>query len=269
MHRPLSRRAVTALAATLFALAIAATPAHATPIPLGDYPCSYYAGANYTSAGTVNIVGPGTYRINSGVDGSYTHDSATNIVTFATGDYESFYGVWDPSRPASIEIHDKSDGAYLWACNYSTGSEANYPQGGSPPPPTGGGGDGGGGGGDTTAPEGSVRLTGSTRLATAISHGLTESVTCGEACTIASTAVISSRDARRLGLARSSGRSVVVGRGSGSLDAAGTKSVKVRFTRSAKRRLRRANRVTVTVRTKITDAAGNAQTITKRVRLRR
>lgn len=278
MLRVPRRRVPIALAVPAVVLGMAAAPAHATPMPLGDYPCSYYSGSTYYSAGTVNVVGAGQYRINSGADGAYSWDSATNIVTFATGDYSSFYGVWDPNRPDSVEIHDKTDGTYLWACNRSAGSEAQYPQGGAPggeqpggeqpptdhgtaPPPA--------PATDTQAPDATLRFASATRMGTALSRGLAASATCDEACSVRSTATISSRDARRLGLARSSARSVTVARGSGRLEAAGSKRVTVRFTRAAKRRLRRARRVTLTVRTRIVDGAGNARTLSQRVRLRR
>ena len=103
------------------------------------------------------------------------------------------------------------------------------------------------------------------RLASALRRGVPARVACGEPCTARLRLLLAARLARRLGIARS----VVVGRGSARLTAPGSRRVRVRFSDRARRGLARARSIRLTLRAVITDAAGNRQTLSRRVTLRR
>ena len=79
--------------------------------------------------------------------------------------------------------------------------------------------------------------------------------------------VLAGPGAKRLAL--SSGKAVVVASGSRSRATAGTTALRVAFKRAAKPRLMRQRTVTLTLRTTVRDAAGNARTVSRAVRLRR
>ena len=116
---------------------------------------------------------------------------------------------------------------------------------------------------DVTTPRLSVSVARGQTLRRVISGGVRSLVRCSEACRISTRALVDARTARRLGL------KPLVGRGAGGLSSAGGRKVAVRLTRTARRRLARARRVTLTLRTQGIDRAGNARTVTSRVRLAR
>ena len=103
------------------------------------------------------------------------------------------------------------------------------------------------------------------RLASALRRGVPARVVCGEPCTARLRLLVATRLARRLGIASS----VVVGRSSARLTAPGSRRVRVRFSEKARRGLRSARSVRLTLRAVITDAAGNRRTLSRRVTLRR
>jgi hypothetical protein len=103
------------------------------------------------------------------------------------------------------------------------------------------------------------------RLASALRRGVPARVVCGEPCTARLRLLVATRLARRLGIASS----VVVGRGSARLTAPGSRRMRVRFSERARRGLRSARSVRLTLRAVITDAAGNRRTLSRRVTLRR
>lgn len=159
----------------------------------------------------------------------------------------------------------------------------------SPPQPTqdstapGGSTSGGSTQGGTTAPSTSPTADGNAapatlgkvaalrrqRLLTALRRGLRMRVACRRACRTSIIARVSGRDARRLRLSRSSKRAVIVGRGSRSLSRAGTATVKVRFTRKAKARLRRQRQVRLILRITAKPKSGASQSVTRKLKLRR
>src|SRR3712207_4587012 len=104
---------------------LAFAPAAQAEVGLGDYICTSYAGGAPAAAGSIQIVAPGAYTVNNGSRGAYSHDEATNIVTFSTGDYSDFHGVYVREKGA-IEIRDKKDSTYYWTCNFQAGSGSKY-----------------------------------------------------------------------------------------------------------------------------------------------
>jgi hypothetical protein len=105
---------------------------------------------------------------------------------------------------------------------------------------------------DTTAPTGTLTAGRSQSRATVARRGLPLTTTCSEACAV--------RSELRLGR-------TVLARGSKRLTRAGTARLRLKLSASARRRVR-ARRVTATLRTTITDAAGNSRVLTRRVTLR-
>ena len=116
---------------------------------------------------------------------------------------------------------------------------------------------------DATTPRLSVSVARGQTLRRVISGGVQSRVRCSEACRISTRALVDARTARRLKL------TPIVGRGMTGLPSAGGKTVAVKLTSAAKRRLARARLVTLTLRTVGVNRAGNARTVTSRVRLKR
>lgn len=137
-----------------------------------------------------------------------------------------------------------------------------------------GGGGGGGGTGDTGDGTGGTGGTGdpgpittvvvlAQRLATVLRRGLRITAQVNEAATILARVILSRRAAKSLGLPR------VIARGSARLREAGSATFRARFTRKAKRRLRRARRVRATLNITATDTAGNKTTLKRPLTLKR
>ncbi|HEX6651402.1 MAG TPA: Ig-like domain-containing protein [Thermoleophilaceae bacterium] len=124
----------------------------------------------------------------------------------------------------------------------------------TPPPPP-----------DITVEGAALRVRAHLRLVRALRRGVPVRVLCGEPCAARLRLLLAARDARRLGVARS----VVVGRGSARLAAPGSKRVRVRFSRKARRALAPASSARIAVRAVIADAAGNRRALTRRVTLLR
>jgi hypothetical protein len=76
-------------------------------------------------------------------------------------------------------------------------------------------------------------------------------------------------DVSRPRAAPSQARVTVIGRGTGRLAAAGTARVVVKLTAKARRKLKRARRLSATLKVVAKDPAGNATTKTTRVSARR
>jgi hypothetical protein len=114
---------------------------------------------------------------------------------------------------------------------------------------------------------GSVRASGRYRLGRVLARGLTVIVRSPVAGRAAGTGSISRRAARRLGLAAAS-KAVVVARGSRSVPAARATRLTLRFTRSARRSLSGARKVSVRVRVRIT-GGGKRYTLTRTVSVKR
>ena len=170
------------------------------------------------------------------------------------------------------------------------GPSATYHWTVTEPPPTDGGGGGGGppSGGDTppgglptppptgtTVPRDvlppNVTLTFAGNVLSDLQHVLLSgflpvTVSCDEPCTIDISAFIDSALAKRLGLIS---RQVAIGRGAKSLPRGGKATVNVKLSKKARKRLRRAKKVTVTLKAVVKDASGNKRTTTKKIVLKR
>jgi hypothetical protein len=121
---------------------------------------------------------------------------------------------------------------------------------------------------DTTPPNVTIKFAGKTLsdLQKILVQGfLRVTISCSEPCTIDITALLDGPAAKRLGIARQ----VVVGRGQSALAKAGTTTVKVKLTKKARKRLRGAKSVVLTLKTVVHDKSDNTRTTSKRVVLKR
>jgi hypothetical protein len=81
--------------------------------------------------------------------------------------------------------------------------------------------------------------------------------------------IVSARDARRLKLARSARKPVMVASGDAALDAAGTTYVFFDMTRAARRRVFTSKTVAAHLEVRAIDGAGNATVVRRALQLRR
>ena len=125
------------------------------------------------------------------------------------------------------------------------------------PGPGSGSGSGSGSSSDRVAPEVTLQLKATHKLATALKKGLGFTARCSEACRITAGLALSRKDARRLKVP------AVVAKGGG------TRTVRLRFASKAAKALRRQRRVALTLTVTVADAAGNTAKVTRRVTLRR
>ena len=121
----------------------------------------------------------------------------------------------------------------------------------------GGGGPGGGGGGGLSAPT-FAPAGKATR-----SKGVGVNVTCAAACTFKVSLTIPKKLAKQAKIGRT------LGKASGTLLSAGSKKVTVKVSKKARRKLKRKKKVKATLKVVVTNAAGAATTLTKRVTLKR
>jgi CSLREA domain-containing protein len=113
-----------------------------------------------------------------------------------------------------------------------------------------------------------VSAAGTARLRDLLARGLALKVTGTQPCRITVELVLGARDAKKLKLAK--GRlTVVIGRATGTLKAAGTAKLTLRLTAKARARLKHAKTLTLALRTQGRDAAGVATTVSRALRLRR
>jgi len=119
---------------------------------------------------------------------------------------------------------------------------------------------------DTVTPE--VTLAVAERpLGRLVRLGLPTTVTCSERCTIAARITVDSRTARRVKLTRRD--SIEIGRAVGIASSAAPGAVRIGLTSFARKRLKRARALKLTVRVRVADAAGNARAFTETLQLRR
>jgi len=121
---------------------------------------------------------------------------------------------------------------------------------------------------DITAPAVRVTVEGPRRVSAALRGGLRAAVRCSEGCTARGSLLLRAAPARAAGLTRRRSGTVTVARGGASLARAGTARVRLRFTSAARRRLR-GRTVDAVLRVTAVDPAGNARTVSRRVRLGR
>lgn len=115
---------------------------------------------------------------------------------------------------------------------------------------------------DTTPPVVSVDAPAKAKLAAVRSKGLKVPVGCDEACDIELKLSVDSKTSRTLN------RNVVIGRGTGSLSAAGETKVRVRLTRKGKKQLEDARKLKATLTASVTDTAGNRATAKEKLLLK-
>jgi hypothetical protein len=101
------------------------------------------------------------------------------------------------------------------------------------------------------------------KLRRALRRGVAAVVGCTEGCAVGARLKLRARNARRLKLPR------VVARGSRRLASAGAGTIRLRFTRPARRRLARLRRVKLTLNATATDSAGQRDARRARVTLKR
>jgi hypothetical protein len=134
---------------------------------------------------------------------------------------------------------------------------------------TGGGGGTGPGG---TGPDGVKALAASfsvskAKLARVIKRGLRVRFRCSRACGAKFELLMARKGAKKLMIVAA--KPVRIGRGSSRLTAAGTKTATVKLTKKAKRRLRKASRIKVTLRSTFSDSTGKKTVKTKKLTLKR
>jgi hypothetical protein len=103
------------------------------------------------------------------------------------------------------------------------------------------------------------------KLKALLAKGLPVTVSCSEPCKFGLALTVDSKTAKKLHLSRVA----TVGRASGTLTTAGKKKVVVKLTKKAKKALRKAKKVVLSVKMTATDAAGNRATKTKKVTVKR
>jgi hypothetical protein len=104
------------------------------------------------------------------------------------------------------------------------------------------------------------------RLRTVFRRGLAAKLSCGEACGWRVAVTLERRVAARVGLSR---KQLTIGSRSGALGAPGARTVTVKLTRAARRRLARLRSLRLTVRVELRDAASNPRVVKRTVTLRR
>ena len=121
---------------------------------------------------------------------------------------------------------------------------------------------------DRTPPELLAAPVPGQRLRTVLRRGLAATFRCSEPCSLRARVRVGGGTARRLGLARRA-RSVVIGSYSAELGGGSARRARIRLTRRARRALRRARRVRLTLSSDGGDAAGNRATLVRRTTVRR
>jgi hypothetical protein len=132
-------------------------------------------------------------------------------------------------------------------------NQPNQPQQQQPPP-------------DTTAP-GLTTSVGKLKLGLLLTKGLSATAVCSEACTVQARLEIDAKTAKKLKLGK---KVVVIGTGGAMAPGAGSITVPVKLTAKAKKALKRAKSLKVTLVVIATDPAGNAsQPVKKTLTLKR
>ncbi len=121
---------------------------------------------------------------------------------------------------------------------------------------------------DRRAPTVGVRAARLQR-STDASGGMPVLVRCSEACAVSARLVVSARDARRLKLARSARKPVMVASGEAALEASGSTYVFFAMTRAARRRVFTSKAVAANLEVRAIDGAGNATVVRRALALRR
>ena len=116
---------------------------------------------------------------------------------------------------------------------------------------------------DRSAPRASLAVT----SARAWTGRIVVRVACNESCRFTLKLVLDRRTAKRLGISRRG--AAVVGRASGRIAGASRRRVHIRLMARVRKKLMRARGIRLTLVSKVTDAAGNSSTTSRKVRVRR
>jgi len=87
-------------------------------VPAGTYACNLSPGG-WGAYGVLKIVPGNRYRVNDGKPGRYVYGPRAKVLTFKTGDYVGFFGVYSKN---TIEIRAAESNEYvtkgdwLWSC---------------------------------------------------------------------------------------------------------------------------------------------------------
>lgn len=111
---------------------------------------------------------------------------------------------------------------------------------------------------DTTPPAVTLGIKATQKLASLLKKGLPVPVTCSEACTIDAGLALDAKTAKKLKLPKT------VGTARASIASSGAKTLNVKLTEKAAKALKKTKRFFVTVRLKVTDAAGNVAPVSPR-----
>jgi Ca2+-binding RTX toxin-like protein len=120
---------------------------------------------------------------------------------------------------------------------------------------------------DLKAPAAYLRSSSRQRLSTVLKRGLLVPIGCAESCGVSVNVLLARKEARRLDLAGRTGPAVI-GTGTTRLTAAGRRTLRVRLTQNARRALGKSKSVAVTLQVLVSDAAGNATLLQRRVSMR-
>jgi hypothetical protein len=112
-----------------------------------------------------------------------------------------------------------------------------------------------------------LKAPSSVRWSVLANKGLAIEIQCADPCSIDAGLFASAGTADRFNLAGR--RAVRVGRGRGSLNAAGKAKVRVKLTRKTKRRLRRARGLSLTLRVSVKGVGGAKASRSKKVNVKR
>jgi hypothetical protein len=236
-----------------------------------------------THSFTVDTTAPDT-TIGSGPSGTVT-DRTAKFAFFSADTSATFECKLDGPGGAGTygpcvspkEYSSLADGAYTFSARAvdpagnpdPSAATWQFTAAAAPGPP------GGGNGLDTTPPTGLASIP-KQKLGSVLKSGkLVENVTTNEAATLAAQAVLDGKLAKKLGLPpngtifAAAAKPAIVATGRAQAAAAGKVKVTLKLTKKARKKLRKQRKLTLTLRTRLTDAAGNSAVVVKKVTLKR
>ena len=204
-----------------------------------------------------------TYTPDAGEFGADSFTYAVDGTVVQTGASRTLSRRFDAPGSHTVVVRAKDDDGRTATATRTvtiTATPAEPAGGGGPsaPPPS-----GGGPAPDTSAPSASLKAA-KQKLKAVLAKGLALTATCSEPCTVKLQLVVDKRTAKKL---KQGKKPTVIGTLTRSL--AGSARLKVKLTGKAKKALKRAKSVKLSVRAVATDAAGNAATLAKTVTLKR
>jgi secreted trypsin-like serine protease len=224
-----------------------------TQTPLNSWVNSRLPRASFTTSGNPTAGQPTTFNNTSNPAGYFDTFAwdLDNDGAFDDGSGSTAFYTFPAAGQYVVRLQATQTSTGHTEAGQATITVSNQP----PPPPPPNGGD------DNTSPDLRIIFT-RARLLRVLARGLRARARCSEACRLTAVILIPARLARRLGIPRRVARGTV-GMGTG------TRTFRIRFTRRAKRRLRRVRRVTFLITTTAIDRAGNRSTVRLRLRVSR